>query len=235
MPDKGSLYRFVPDEVLPPQQVWNNIAIALAGVEIQKAAVNQFSAGPALAAMEVNPPALVWENIKQELDKQLAPAIIPVRKTSRRLWPMAVAAAGVVGIILAIAIFVNKNEAKKIATNIASVITPGRIAADSQGFFTRPNKSPDSLPAQINSYTQARSLNGNTVKVSAKLLPMIEFFDDAAASNAVNDPVNTSKGTNTWKQKLIKWKAMVNNQAANTALINFADPIDLILFLQKKK
>ena len=112
------------------------------------------------------------------------------------------------------------------------------VGADSQGHVTGQlqdpkiisvlSKNPLLYPAESNGYVEAIGLNGNRVKISAKLSPIVEFLDDKVVSNSTGE-------NSIWKQKLNNWKAMVNSPSANTALINFADPIDLIRFLQNKK
>ena len=237
MQDKGSLYRFVPDEVLPPQQVWNRIASTLDKNEMPGSeTIPQFSAAPALAGMEVEPPASVWQNIQQELDRSIVVPISPYNKT-RRIWVAAVAAACVAAVIFT-SIYTTNNNATLTAASMPAIMRPVMVDSDSQGHVTGQlqdpkiisvlSKNPLLYPAESNGYVEAIGLNGNRVKISAKLSPIVEFLDDKVVSNSTGE-------NSIWKQKLNNWKAMVNSPSANTALINFADPIDLIRFLQNKK
>ncbi len=266
MPDKGPLYHFLPDQVNPPQALWNQLAKALdetemAGSLSQLNSVEQlppaevwsnleqrldaaervaaFSAGPELAAQEVEPPLSVWQNIRQELDRSEVIQIPPAKSNTRRILQVVAAAACIGGIIMFTSFFIKNNQAKTIAGNMPARIWPVMVGADSQGIThalwknpkkpDNPDKNQVAFPPSTVNFIHAVGLNGNTVKVSPKLGPMIEFF-----SNRV-DQAQLAPQKKIWLQRLSDWKSALNSPATSAASVNFADPIDLIRFLQKKK
>lgn len=263
MPDKGSLYQFLPNEIIPPPEVWSriehslnetaeqallsqltdweqtpppqawhNIAASLNEAET----VSEFTRAEEIQSQEVNPPQDVWKNIQQALERSANIKLSPAKKVARSIW-FAAAAAACIGIIFSIVpLLKDRKEGKPFASNITAIVNP--VLADTDALNTKTNLTIDPavhFPEATTAFIKAVGPNGNMVQVSPKLKPLVEFLDDINGAEPIDNEKPTSANELMWKQKLEKWDAMINTSAANAATINFADPIELIRFLEKNQ
>ena len=268
MPEKGPLYDFVPQEIMPPAEVWGRIAVAVNEAELvttfsqlalQEAepplkvweqiskSLDNTNEAPVFAAansLEAAPPAAIWQQIEAALDGAKVLPMAPPQRKYRNLW-LAAAAVFIGAIILVSSLYISSNEIRMMADNLPARMKSAIKSADSQVRAGQAIKEPvlaSNLPANTaeanntdNHFIEAKSLNGNTVKVSAKLAPMLELLSKENIVTAKSKPALPAAEAGPWKQKLKRWTAAINSPGANPAAINFADPIDLIRFLQKKK
>ena len=263
MPDKGSLYHFLPTEITPPpevwsrlehslnetteqaslnqladwekappKQVWSNIAASLNEAET----VSEFTRAKEIRSHEVNPPQEVWKNIQQALERSESIKISPAKKVARSIW-FAAAAAACIGIIFFITPLIKgRKEAKAVASNITAIVDPALADRSSGNTKTSLTIDPTiKFPEATTSFIKVVGPNGNMVQVSPKLKPLVEFLNDIKGGELIDNKKPASAKELIWKHKLATWDAMINTSAANAATINFADPIDLIRFLENKK
>jgi len=91
-------------------------------------------------------------------------------------------------------------------------------------------------------YAKVYGPYGGNVRVSVKLTNMIEYFDDddTAIKGGINDVSKVEyldrvlKESGRWKWQFLTWKINVIEDVQNLS-VNFANPLELIKYLQKRK
>jgi hypothetical protein len=217
MQEKGILYNLTAaQEVAPPTRVWQAIADRLD---------NEFSVAPTIQAQEKTPDEIVWQKIKNSLDKADVKTIAPFEKKRKiNLVPWLVAACSIGIIALTIPILKNTKNSHIAAGNIASVVLPHK--ADT----TSPTSQADVLNAGLaqKKYITIAGINGDPIKLSTKLQPMAVYLYPKKNAKTI------AATKNKWNNKLKSWKTNINTNAKNPQS-NFANPIDLLQFLQTQK
>ncbi|MEO7311022.1 MAG: hypothetical protein ABIX01_11540 [Chitinophagaceae bacterium] len=239
MPDKGSLYQFLPDQVPPPPGIWSRISLHLdksgdnsALVELSAtdstnpSGADTFSAGPLLAEMEVAPPAFIWQEIKNRLDKPKSLEAVPVIGKSRSLWIRAFAAAVISGVVVMVGITLKRNNAHALGANMPVVGWSAGSHTDSQitGGILKSSMAAEENDA-LTSYVITMGINGDSVPIRASLLPLIELLNASKNRQGPQWPLKKM-----WNQKLLRWLTL-----PASSRVNFADPVELLYFLQENK
>ncbi len=261
MPDKGSLYHFLPTEVAPPPQVWSCIEDSLNETKskillcklsdweqtpptqvwskidtylTQAPAYFEFTVAEEMRRREINPPIKVWNNIQKALDGFVIKTISPAKRVARSLWFAAAAAASIGVIFLVTPLLKGRKDARVMSSNITAIVDT--VLTDTNMVTKAGKNSTDviiTFPEATTAFIKAVGPNGNTVKVSPKLSQLVEFLHDLNGENTSDNKKPESAKEQMWKQKLAQWEAVISPLAGSAATINFADPIELIRFLEK--